>query len=923
MNINPEMTSKRKFQCFPLEAQMENKGSQNKIVVVGAGISGLTSALHIAESGHNVILIDKAPCSGGILPFLDHQFPNDHCGMCRILPMIKREGSQEFCLKRGIFHENIEFLPHTTITSVDGTPGNMTVSLTSSDTEEVFERENISAVILAISSDLYDPSNIDFYGMSHMPNVITAISFERIISAGSLKRPSDDTEPHKIAWIQCVGSRNIIAGSPSCSSACCMFAVKEAVLAKEKTSSRADTAIFYMDMRTFGRDFQRYRDSAEYEKGVRFIRCRVHSIEPAAKEGDLAICFIDNNGDKKKETFNLVVLSTGKNQLDENNLHRTLSLNKGVYLLGSAKEFRDISEAVKGAQAAVCEITGIMNSMPIQKREPFKTYNESAFLQKAAPLALLLKNGILKKSTDCNAIGEEIENQFKGVETILVDQFDDDFLEHIREKISEKKINRLLAASEQPAVDIPSKNQFATLFGIPSEYIRLVSLFPNFEKVDSKKEIDQFIVSRISEGLSYLLRARQYPDNPLPARKKTLILGSGPAGLSAAKYLLDSGIEVVMVEKEDTAGGNIPEIAKTETREKLSSLLNDVSKSSGFQIITEAELESHSGRPGNFTTGVILKSGETITIDHGAVVIATGGKMATPVSYSYGKDQRILTIHDLQKRVPDLTNPKQVAMIQCVDSREEPRNYCSRICCVKSIETAIALKDKNPDTSIFIFYRDLMTYGESENLYTEARKKGVIFIPYNSNTKPVVTSEKKGLMLLADDPLSGTKIKLSPDLIALAPGLVPGEGSKIPNLFQINTTEDGFIREADYKWRPVDTGKEGIFVCGLARAPGRIDEVMEDGMAAAARVTRLLGSDPLLSSAVSAKVKHAVCSRCGLCMEVCPFHARYHDEKTDRVTVDPASCQGCGTCAVECPNSATVISGFEDGAVLEALETLL
>lgn len=902
---------------------MGNRDTQNKIVVVGAGISGLTAALHIAESGHKVILIDKAACSGGILPFLDHQFPNDHCGMCRILPMIKREGSQDFCLKRGVFHEHIEFLPHTTIASVDGTPGNMTVSFTSSDTGAVFEREKISAVILAVGSDLYDPSNIDFYGMSHMPNVITAVSFEQMLKADGLKRSSDGAEPHKIAWIQCVGSRNIIAGSPSCSSACCMFAVKEAVLAKEKTGSRLDTAIFYMDMRTFGRDFQRYRDNAEHEKGVRFIRCRLHSIEPAEKEGDLTICFIDNNGKKKKETFNLVVLSTGKNQLDEKNIHRTLSSNKGVYLLESAKEFRDISEAVKGAQAAVCEITGIMNSMPIQKKEPFKTYSNSAFLQKAAPLALLLKNGILRKNADCDAIGKEIENQFKGVETISLDQIDDNSLESIREKISDKNINRLLVASEQPAVDLPLKNQLSALFGFPSEYIRLVSLFPNFEKVDNRKDIEKFIVSRISEGLSYLFRARQYPDNPFPARKKALILGSGPVGLNAARYLLDSGVEVVMVEKGDTPGGNIPEIAETETREKLSSLLSDVLKNSRFQLLKDAELESHSGRPGNFTAEVKVKSGETITIDHGAVVIATGGKMATPVSYSYGKDERIVTIHDLQKQIPVLENIKKVAIIQCVDSREEPRNYCSRICCIKSLETAISLKDKNPDTSVFIFYRDMMTYGESESLYTEARKKGVIFIPYDRNNKPVVTSEKGTLLLTADDPLSGIKINLAPDLIALAPGLIPGAGSKIANLFQINTTEDGFIREADYKWRPVDTGKEGIFVCGLARAPGRIDEVMEDGMAAAARVIRLLGSESLLSSCVSAKVRHAVCSKCGLCMEVCPFHARYHDEKTDRVAVDPVSCQGCGTCAVECPNSATVISGFEDGAVLEALENFL
>jgi len=902
---------------------MANKDSRIKVVVVGAGISGLTAALHIAESGSKVILIDKAACSGGILPVLDYQFPSDHCGMCRILPMVNREGAQDFCLKRGVFHENIEFFPYTKIASVDGVPGSMKVGFTSMETGEMFERKNISAVILAGGSDLYDPSGVDFYGMSHMPNVVTAVSFEKIISSTGLNRPTDGAEPKKIAWIQCVGSRNITCGSPSCSSACCMFAVKEAILVKEKTASRTDTAIFYMDMRTFGRDFQRYRDDAEHKKGVRFIRCRIHSIEPADKEGDLDIFFINNKGDKKKETFNLVVLSTGKNELDEKNSYKNLSSNKGVHLLESAKEFRDISEAVKGAQAAVCEVTGIMDDMPLGKKEKFKKYDESVFDKKPKPLVLLLKKGILSTNIDCDNIGAKIENRFQGVVTIAVEQFDNDSLKRVGKSISEKKINRLLVASEHPALDLPSKNQLSALLGIPCEYIRLVSLFPNFEKVESQKETEVFAVLRISEGLSYLLRARQYPDKPVPARKQALILGSGPAGLCAAKYLLDFGIEVVIVEKKDTPGGNISEIAKTETRKKLSSLLSNILSNPNLSMVTGAQLENHSGRPGNFTALVKLKSGKTLTIDHGAVVIATGGKMAEPVSYSYGKDDRILTIHELQKQIHDLENLKKVAMIQCADSREEPKNYCSRICCMKSLKTAIALKDKNPDTSIFIFYRDIMTYGKSENLYTEARKKGVIFIPYDCDKKPVVTSEKGVLTITADDPLSGIKIQLTPDFVALAPGLIPGAGSAMSELFQISTTTDGFIKEADYKWRPVDTGKEGIFVCGLARTPGRIDEVMEDGMAAAARVIRLLGDELLLPSAVSAKVKHAVCSRCGACMEVCPFHARYYDEKTNKVMVDPVSCQGCGSCAVECSNSATVISGFEDGAVLEALETLL
>jgi len=386
-----------------------------------------------------VMLVDKAAGSGGILSMLDRQFFNDHCGMCRILPMIKREGSQDFCLKRGVFHENIEFFPYTEIASVDGAPGDMTVGFKTVETNEQFEKKGVSVVILAGGSDLFDPSETDFYGMSHMPNVVTAVSFERMISGNVLERPSDGKEPKKIAWIQCVGSRNVTAGSPHCSSACCMFAVKEAVLAKEKTDSRADAAIFYMDMRTFGRDFQRYRDDAEDKKGVRFIRCRIHSIEPAGQEGDLDIFYIDNHGEKKKETFSLVVLSTGKNDLNETDNYNRLASADGVYLLESAKEFRDISETVKGAQSAVCEVAEILDCMTERKNETRQQKDESLYFQKPRLLVLMLKKGVLNENADCDKIGSKIENLFQNLETVVVDKLDSAFLEDIKDSVLEKK----------------------------------------------------------------------------------------------------------------------------------------------------------------------------------------------------------------------------------------------------------------------------------------------------------------------------------------------------------------------------------------------------------------------------------------------------------------------------------------------------
>ncbi|MFH1349572.1 MAG: 4Fe-4S binding protein, partial [Pseudomonadota bacterium] len=304
-----------------------------------------------------------------------------------------------------------------------------------------------------------------------------------------------------------------------------------------------------------------------------------------------------------------------------------------------------------------------------------------------------------------------------------------------------------------------------------------------------------------------------------------------------------------------------------------------------------------------------------------------GGAEAKTDSYEYGKSDAILTQHELEEKLAEGAvepkNLKVVAMIQCVDSREEPRNYCSRICCGSALKNAIYLKEQNPDIDIYIYYRDIMTYGFLETYYTEARKSGIIFIHYDVDEKPKVTVENGNPQISAVDPILGREIQVKPDLLVLSTGIVPNDGQGLVDLFGLELTQDGFFQEADYKWRPIDAIKEGIFIAGIAHSPRSIAESIAMGEAAAQRSLRILSNDRLAAGYTVAEVRHAICSLCERCIDACPYGARIKDEDEGRIIVDELMCQGCGSCAAICPNSASILRGYKDQQMFEVIDSAL
>ena len=979
------------------------------IMVIGAGISGIRIALDLAETGYHIYLIEKAAAIGGILSQLDHQFPNNHCGMCRLLPMFDRDSGAQLCLRKGLLHENITILTSTEVESVSGNPGQLSVTMIQSpqgvdpercvvcgeceavcpvsvsdtfngglsqrkaiylpiphqfsttrtidwqtctrcqacvnacphgaiDLEnepETVSVDEIACVVLAPGSRLYDPGMVDQYGFGVLPNVVTATTFERILSSsgpfgGNPIRPSDKTVIKKIAWIQCVGSRNLMIGADYCSSACCMFAVKEAVLAHEKIGNEAETTIFYMDMRTYGRDFQRYRDQAEHDIGVRFVRCRVHSIEPVDESGNLRLSYVDAEGNYMDGIFDMVVLSTGR-QPDQK--FPDFAHHDGVIVLDSTPDLKDISESIINATAVsgrVMQMVQLSGIEPPPSGHAKKISSLGEIFGERPRVRIVLDNTSKVKS---NRIPwERIESDLQNLPgevtiTRIENVRDTSYWEAVQALLLEDHVNRFVLATHHPHA---CQKGIWGLTGSNTLFPSLVEI-AGLDRFTNDKTDPESLAKAISHEIEMAinrLRSRVPQDKGLQSViAGGLVIGGGPAGLAAAYALAQNDVEVVLVEKSDTLGGNLPSIFTSEIKHRVETLLSNVENHPRISIHKNAEIIGHSGHAGAYASLMRLNSGEERWLKHGIAILATGGHAGETKAYGMGMHQRIVTQFDLEKRVhtADFASKPitSVAMIQCAGCREEPNNYCSRICCLKSLNLALALKESYPEAEIYVFYRDMMTYGQSEAIYTEARKKEIVFIPFDYDQKPAIRIEAGEVVIEGHDPILGTPMRLMPDWVSLAVGVRPNPLGTLARIFKIDTTQDGFVKEADSKWRPVDTGREGIFVAGMARGPLRADEALREGEAAASRAQRVLNKKIVYPQRIAARVRQAICSKCELCIDTCPYHARYIEHEQGRIMVDQLACQGCGACAAICPNSATVLGDFEDNGVMDAIEAAL
>jgi heterodisulfide reductase subunit A-like polyferredoxin len=820
---------------------------------------------------------------------------------------------------------------------------------------------DVGSVVLCPGSEPFDPSGLEqFYHYKSNPNVMTSLEFERILSAsgptmGHLVRPSDEKEPKKIAWLQCIGSRDTNqCGNGYCSSVCCMYAIKDAMIAKEHAHGDLDCAIFNMDIRTFGKDYEKYYLRAKEKENVRFVKARVHTIDEVGEKRNLRIQYVDEAGALQEEIFDIIVLSVGL-QVPESTVDLAkrldVDLNKykfaitdtfapvetsrpGVYACGVFQEPKDIPSSVIEASAAACLAGGRLNQARNTLTKSVELPEEIDLTGEAPRIGVFVCNcGVnIAGVVDVGMLEEYAKTLphvvYAGQNLFTCSQ---DSQEEMKAFIKEHRLNRIVVAACTPK----------THEGIFMDTLEACGINKYLFEMANIRNQDSWVHSDAPEKASgkakHLVKmavARAATLHPLhekkiPVIQRALVIGGGVAGMNAALGLADQGFPVVLVEKEDKLGGMANRLTATiegaDVETYLEELIQRVTSHSQIQVLTRSLIVGFSGFKGNFTTEVLVGPGMyERKIDHGVVVLATGASEYSPKEFLYGQNESVVTQVELAERLKEkgAGDLNQVVMIQCVGSRNDENPNCSRICCQGAIKNALHIKKLQPEAQIFILYRDIRTYGFLEDYYTEARKQGILFSRYDSENPPTVESSESGVVVTFKDHVLGRSLQVSADLLALSAGMVAEDTEELASIVKLARTAEGHFMEAHVKLRPVDMATEGIFVCGTAHSPKLLPESISQAFAAASRATTFLSQPQLTLSAVTAQVETDLCASCLICVRSCPYQVpRINQDGVSEI--DVALCHGCGVCAAECPAKAIELSWYEDVQIMSKIDALL
>ncbi len=828
--------------------------------------------------------------------------------------------------------------------------------------DEVIEL-NVGSIILAPGFEPFDPSKFDSYNYTKHPNVITSMEMERILSAsgptgGHLVRPSDHNEPKKVAWFQCVGSRDLNRCDNSyCSSVCCMYAIKEAVIAKEHAGDDLDCAIFFMDMRTHGKEFERFYDNAREKQGVRFLRSRVHSIDPLRNSDDLSVRYVDEYGELKLETFDMIVLSVGLQtspetvklaerlglELTAGNFCKTDTFDpvatskKGIYVCGAFQGPKDIPQAVIDASAAAAAAGEMLSSARNSETKIPETIPETNVTNERPRV------GVFVCRCGINIAGVvDVPSVAEYAKTLPYVVFTSDNLyscsqdtqETMSQIIKQKNLNRVVVAACTPKTHEPLFQETLINAGLNKYLFEMA----NIRNQDSwvHKNNPEFATKKAKDlvrmAVSKVTLMEPLSEAELEVNQTAMVIGGGISGMAAAKSLANQGYETHIIERSAELGGQALNLYKTVTGEeiqkKLSGLIKEVQKNKHIHAHLNTTLSKVEGFVGNFEA-TLSSNGSEEELVCGVAVMATGASPLKPAEYHYGDDPRILSSLELDRKFidgdPGLKKLNTAVFIQCVGSREPQRPYCSRVCCTHSIDNALQLKKLNPDMIVIILYRDIRTYGEREYLYKEARQAGVIFMRFSLDQKPEVILEGGKLLVKANDPILGRLVQIETDLLSLATAIVPNRDEQLANFFKVPLNDDGFFVERHAKLGPSEFATDGVFLCGLAHYPKPIDESIAQGRAAASRAMTLLARKTIHTSGTVAETAPPMCSQCGVCVSVCPYSAPFFAEDgpwTGRAQINPVLCKGCGLCVASCRSGAIHLKGFDNDQIFSQIFSL-
>ncbi len=809
---------------------------------------------------------------------------------------------------------------------------------------------NVGAVVLAPGYETFDPTVKPDFGYGRFPNVVTAIEFERILSpsgpyAGHVFRPSDFRKPQRIAFLQCVGSRDY--ERDYCSSVCCMYATKEAIIAKEHAGADLQCDIFFMDIRAFSKGFESYFESAK-KQGINYIRCRVPVIRETPGSKNLVIRYL-NEGDATVESeYDLVVLSVGMQppksvrkiaetfgiHLNKFGFCETSVFNPvetgrdGIFVAGPFTEPKDIPETVAQASGAAAKVLSLLSDVRGNLITPTE-YPPERDVRGEEP-----KVGVFVCHCGTNIAGvvnvPSVVEYARTLPNVVYAENNlyscsNDSLERIKEKIKEHGLNRVVVASCTPRTHEGLFRSSVRAAGLNPYYFEMANIRDQCswvhmhepEKATAKsRDLVRMAVAKVK------LNDPLY-SQPLEVCRDALVIGGGLAGMTAALALADQGFGVHLVEKEVTVGGYLKGtrylLTGENPQEALRKLTTAVMSHKNIHVHTNAALTEVKGSLGNFQSKItVAGNGGGVEIQHGVIVVATGAQTYKPAEHLYGQDNRVMLHRELEEQLASgAFKAKCVAFIQCVGSRNAERPYCSRTCCSETVKLALQIRERYPDTHVYVLYREMRTYGFREAFYTKARQLGVAFVRYADDQPPTVAGQNGKLLITVRDETLGEMIQLPVDRVVLAAATVPSEGNKdLAQLLKVPLGEDKFFLEAHRKLRPIDFATDGIFLCGNAHSPLDVEEVISQALGAAARAATILSRDKIDLEPTISHVVLENCDGCAYCVDPCPFKAitlveyEVGGEVKKRVEINEAICKGCGTCMATCPKKAVFVWHF-------------
>ncbi|MEA3441125.1 MAG: FAD-dependent oxidoreductase [Chloroflexota bacterium] len=849
------------------------------------------------------------------------------------------------------------------------------------DDVEKIEEIDVGALILAPGYQIYNAHLSKEYGLGRYPNVVTSLQYERLLSAsgptkGHIQRPSDSSSPKRVAFLQCVGSRD--QSHDYCSSVCCMYAAKEAIMTVEHGKAEArdgqenggiSCQVFFMDTRAYSKGYEEYYRRAEKKYGVKYTRCRLSDVKEDPHTRNLKVRYFapyENGRGLIEAEFDLVVLSVGMEisesvkelgrnlgiELDSYGFcHTTLfdplqTSRQGIFVAGPFREPKDIPETIIEASGAAANAAQLLSAARNTLTVPQVYPAERDITQEQPHIGVFVCHcgSNIGGYLDVPAVAD-FARTLPGVVHAEDNLYtcSQDTIAHIIEEVKIQKFNRVVVASCTPLTHEP-------LF---QDAIRQAGLNPYlFEMANIRNQCswvhpsDWDGATEKSKHLVQMAIARAIELQPLkvaevPVNNAALILGGGAAGMTAALTLADQGFPVHLVERDENLGGNLLQLRfflpENKNRngwspqEYLADIVYKVRKHPLITVHLRTVLEDTMGFMGNFTT-TLARDGHSLQVKHGATIVAIGGEEYKGTEYGYGTDERILTQLEfeklLSKQPRGAVEYNSVAMILCVGPAEK---YCSRICCTTALKNAIKLKELNQEADVTILYRDIRTYGLKEHLYTDARRLGVRFIQYDFDRKPeVLVADGAELEINVYEKLLGRDISIKPDLLVLSTPIVSSRSAReLASRLKLSIDMDGFFLEAHVKLRPVDFTADGFFMAGMAHYPKFLDESIAQAKAAASRAAIILSQDTMLTNARVAHVDTEKCVGCLTCVRICPYNVPVVSNNYTGIGdilgaafIEPAICHGCGSCVSECPAKAIQLLHYTDAQTLTKVDAL-